>query len=57
MTMAIPAMPIVVMLALEYGVAEDYAPSILLISTLASPAHGRRIHGDDDLGEIGQATS
>jgi len=37
MTMAIPAMPIVVMLALEYGVAVDYAPSILLISTLASP--------------------
>ena len=36
-TVAIPAMPIVVMLALEYGVAEEYAPSILLISTLASP--------------------
>lgn len=33
---AIPAMPIVVMLALEYCVAEEYAPSILLISTLAS---------------------
>jgi len=37
MTMAIPAMPIVVMLSLEYGVAEEYAPSILLTSTLASP--------------------
>jgi len=36
MTMAIPAMPIVVMLSLEYGVAEEYAPSILLVSTLAS---------------------
>jgi hypothetical protein len=35
-TMAIPAMPIVVMLALDYGVAEEYAPSILLVSTLAS---------------------
>jgi len=33
---AIPAMPIVVMLALEFHVAEAYAPSILLISTLAS---------------------
>jgi len=37
MTMSIPAMPIVVMLALEYGVAEAYAPSMLLVSTLASP--------------------
>jgi malonate transporter len=35
-TMAIPAMPIVVMLALEYHLAEEYAPSIILISTLAS---------------------
>jgi len=33
---AIPAMPIIVMLALEYHVGEEYAPSILLISTLAS---------------------
>jgi predicted permease len=37
MTMSIPAMPIVVMLALEFGVAEAHAPSMLLISTLASP--------------------
>ncbi|WP_342627124.1 AEC family transporter [Nguyenibacter vanlangensis] len=36
-TMAIPAMPIIVMLALEYGVAEESAPSILLISTIMSP--------------------
>ena len=34
--LAIPTMPIVVMFALEYGVAEEYAPSILAISTLAS---------------------
>jgi len=34
--LAIPVMPIAVMLALEYGVAEEYAPSIMLLSTLAS---------------------
>lgn len=33
---AIPAMPIVVMLALDYKVGEQYAPSILLISTVGS---------------------
>jgi len=33
---AIPAMPIIVMFALEYSTAEEYAPSVLLISTLAS---------------------
>ena len=36
-TMAIPAMPIIVVFAIEYGVAEKNMPSALLLSTILSP--------------------
>ena len=36
LAMAIPAMPIIVMLALNYHVADSYAPSILSLSILSS---------------------
>lgn len=36
-TMAIPAMPIIVVFAIEYKVAEKNMPSVLLLSTILSP--------------------
>lgn len=36
-TMAIPAMPIIVVFAIEYRIAEKNMPSVLLLSTILSP--------------------